>query len=34
MATKVWDLPEEMVIEILEYLDGKSLKKAALVCTE
>lgn len=27
-------LPEEMLIEILEYLDGTSVKEAALVCKE
>lgn len=31
---QISDFPEEVLVEILKNLDGKSLKKAALVCSE
>lgn len=34
MVVELCDLPEEMLIEVLKKLDGKSVKKAALVCKE
>lgn len=34
MAAQISDLPEEMLIEIFSLLDAKSVKNAALVCSE
>lgn len=34
MAKTINDLPEEMLIEVFEYLDGQTVKEVALVCKE
>lgn len=34
MTAHITDLPEEVLIEVLKNLDTKSVKNAALVCTE